>query len=109
MLSSKDGHPAGATTLGVSARAGQEYWVHAACTSTTPGKTLSVEVRSAKPGAPADALVAFEIPCDGTLTVNGIGDHLPAEPIGVYLLGDQSDVPSAYAVVAPTPSLPEGK
>ncbi|MBB4762847.1 hypothetical protein ACFQFC_01475 [Amorphoplanes digitatis] len=107
VLVEKDGHPQGTTTVRRGARAGQEYWVHAACTSPTSGKTLSVEVRGAEPGASADALVAFEIPCDGTPTVNGAGE-LPAESVAVYLSGDQSDV-SAYAVLAPTPSLPEGK
>ena len=107
VLSSKDGHPSGATTLGGSARAGQEYVIQAACTSTTPGKTLSVEVRSAKPGASDAALAAVEVPCDGTPTVIGIGDHPPAEPVGIYLPGDQSDVVSAYAVVAPpSPAIP---
>ncbi|WP_433788760.1 hypothetical protein [Actinoplanes sp. CA-252034] len=46
----------------------------------------------------------MEILCDAELTVIGLGD-LPAEPIIVDLRGDQSDVLSAYAVVAPTASL----
>jgi len=107
VLSSEDGQPVGATTVSGDARPGQEYDVRAACTSATPGKTLSVEVRSAKPGASDAALAAFGIPCDGTVTVNGIGDRLPAEPVGIYLLGDRSEVVSAYAIVAP--SLPEGE
>ncbi|WP_412743703.1 hypothetical protein [Krasilnikovia sp. MM14-A1004] len=96
------------TTVRRNARAGQEYWVQAACTSATPGKSLSLEVRSAKPGASDDALATAEIRCDSTPTVNGIGD-LPAEPIVLDLRGDQSDVPSAYAVIEPTPSPPEAK
>ncbi|MEU7905329.1 hypothetical protein [Actinoplanes sp. NPDC049118] len=108
MLTQKDGRPAAETTLRRDARAGQQYWVHAACTSATPGKTLSVEVRSGRPGASDDAFAAAEIPCDGTVTVNGLG-NLPAEQSVVYLQGDQSDVLSAYAIIAPTSSLPEGK
>ncbi|WP_229074499.1 hypothetical protein [Actinoplanes sp. DH11] len=108
MLTQKDGHPAGETTLRRNARAGQQYGVQAACTSATSGKTLSVEVRSGRPGASADPIATAEIPCDGTMTVNGLGT-LPAEQIIVYLQGDQSDVTSAYAIVAPTSSLPAGR
>ncbi len=82
--------------------------MEAACTSTTPGRTLIVEVRSGKPGAADDALVTAEIACDATVTVNGLG-NLPAEPIVVGLRGDPSDVPSAYALIAPMRSLPAGR
>lgn len=104
VLSREDGHPSNNAVIHRSARAGQDYWVHAACTSTTPGKTLSLEVRSGEPGAPDEAMATAEIPCDGNVTVNGLG-RLPAETIVVYLRGDQSDLPSAYALIAPTPSL----
>jgi hypothetical protein len=80
VLTLKDGHPVGETILRRAARAGQRYWVHAACTSATPGEALSVDVRSAEPGASDDALVIVEIPCDGTVTVDGLGE-LPAEPL----------------------------
>jgi hypothetical protein len=106
VLTQKDGHHASQTTLRRNARAGQQYWVHAACISATSGKTLSVEVRSGRPGASDDAIADVEIPCDGTVTVNGLGT-LPAEQIVVYLRGDQSDVPSGYAIIAPTSSLPK--
>ncbi|PWK40470.1 hypothetical protein BC793_11978 [Actinoplanes xinjiangensis] len=82
--------------------------MQAACTSATPGKTLSVEVRSGEPGASDEAIATAEIPCDATVTVNGLGG-LPAEPIIVDLRGNQSDVLSAYAIVAPTASLPAGR
>ncbi|MBG0568186.1 hypothetical protein [Actinoplanes aureus] len=108
MLTQTDGHPAGETTLRRSARAGQQYGVQAACTSATSGKTLSVEVRSGRPGASAERVATAEIPCDGTVTVNDLGT-LPAEQIVVYLQGDQSDILSAYAIIAPTSSLPAGK
>jgi hypothetical protein len=108
VLSAKDGHPDNVTILRRSPRAGQEYWLHAACTSATPGKTLSAEVRSGEPGATDDAMTTIEIACDGTVAVNGLGT-LPAESIVVYLQGDQSDVLSGYAVIAPAPSLPDGE
>ncbi|GIF06841.1 hypothetical protein [Actinoplanes siamensis] len=107
VVTRKDDHHEGRTTMGGSARAGQEYWLHAACTSTTPGRTLSVEIRSAEPGASGDAVVTTGLPCDGQPIVDGIG-ALPAGVIAVYLHGDQSDVLSAYAVVAPAPASPEG-
>jgi hypothetical protein len=105
VLAQNDGHPDNQTVLRRNARGGLEYAVQAACTSTTPGKTLSVEVRSGKPGASDDAMVTTDIPCDGKVTVNGVGD-LPAEPIIADLRGNQSDVLSAYAIVAPADSLP---
>ena len=108
VLTQKDGHPAGETTVRRDARAEQPYGVQAACTSATSGKTLSVEVRSGEPGASDDPMATAEIPCDGTVTLNGLGT-LPAEQIIVYLQGDQSDVPSAYAIIAPMSSLPAGK
>jgi hypothetical protein len=108
VLTQKDGHPAGETTLRRNARAGQQYGVQASCISATSGKTLSVEVRSGRSGASDDPVATAEIPCDGTVTVNDLGT-LPAEQIVVYLQGDQSDIPSAYAVIAPTSSLPAGK
>ncbi|MBB2946398.1 hypothetical protein FB565_006166 [Actinoplanes lutulentus] len=108
MLTQKDGHPAGETTVRRTARAGQQYGVQAACTSATSGRTLTVEVRSGRAGASDDPIATAEIPCDGTVTVNVVGT-LPGEQIVVYLQGDQSDVPSAYAIIAPTSSLPAGK
>jgi hypothetical protein len=108
VLTQRDGHPAGETTLPRIARAGGQYGVQAACISATSGKTLSVEVRSGRPGASADPIATAEIPCDGTVTANGLGT-LPAEQIVVYLQGDQSDVPSAYAIIAPMSSLPARK
>ncbi|WIM98381.1 hypothetical protein ACTOB_001980 [Actinoplanes oblitus] len=108
MLTQKGGHPAGETTLRRSARTGQQYGVQAACTAVTSGKTLSVEVRSGKPGASADPVATAVIPCDGTVTVNGLGT-LPTEQTVVYLQGDQSDILTAYAIIAPTSSLPAGK
>lgn len=107
VLTQKGGHPANETTMRRSARAGQQYGVQAACTSATSGKTLPVEVRSGRPGASDDPIASVEIPCDGTVTVNDLGT-LPAEQIVAYLQGDQSDVPSAYAIIAPTSSLPAG-
>ncbi|KUL34263.1 hypothetical protein ADL15_16655 [Actinoplanes awajinensis subsp. mycoplanecinus] len=87
--------------------AGQEYWMHAACTSTAPGTTLSVEVASGELDASSEALVTAGVPCDGGVTVNDIGP-LPAETIAVYLRGDRSDILAAYAVIAPVSSLPKG-
>ncbi|HWS34399.1 MAG TPA: hypothetical protein VN408_16860 [Actinoplanes sp.] len=105
VVSRKDGHLDSKSTLHRSARKGHEYGIQAACTSTTSGTALSVEVRSGKPGAADVALATGTIPCDGTVTVNGVGT-LPAEPILVYLHGDQSGVPSAYAILAPVSALP---
>ncbi len=53
-------------------------------------------------------MATAEISCDSTVTVNGLG-NLPAEPIVIDLRGDQSHVPSAYAIIAPMPSLPAGE
>ncbi len=108
VITQMDGHPAAETTLRRDARAGQQYWMHAACTSATSGKTLSVGVRSGRPGASGEAFVTAEIPCDGTVTVNGLGT-LAAEQSVVFMEGDQSDVPSGYAIITPTSSLPAGK
>lgn len=108
VLAHQDGRADNVATVRREARAGQEYWIHAACTSTTPGKALSVELTSGEPGASDDVLAATEVACDGTVTVNGLG-HLPAEPIVVHLRGDESDVLSGYAIVAPTPSLPKDR
>ena len=74
----------------------------------TPGKTLSVEVRSSEPGATAEARTTVEIPCDGTVTVAG-PTELPAQSFAVHTVGDHADVSSGYAVLAPEPSLPRGE
>jgi hypothetical protein len=108
VVTQKDGHPDSQSILRRSADAGSEYGMQAACTSATPGKTLSVEVRSGEPGTSDEAIATAEIPCDATVTVNGLGG-LPAAPIIVDLRGNQSDVLSAYAIVAPTASLPAGR
>jgi hypothetical protein len=78
--------------------------MQAACLSTTPGRTLSVEVRSGEPGASDQVIVAADVPCDGTVAVESL-DNLPAEPITIDLQGGQSDVSSAYALITPTPAL----
>ncbi|BEL04498.1 hypothetical protein Q0Z83_026890 [Actinoplanes sichuanensis] len=104
MWAHKDGHPDNVTTISGLARAGREYRVHAACLSTTPGKVLSVEVRSGKPGASDQVLAAADVPCDGTVAVDSLS-NLPAEPLIIDLQGGQADVSSAYALVAPTPAL----
>ena len=106
VFTDKSGHPDSEMTVRRSARAGREYWLHAACTSAAAGRTPSVELRSGRPGASDDALAAVDIPCDGAATVNGLGT-LPAEPVMVGLRGAVSGVSSAYAVVAPTPVLAE--
>ncbi|WP_328474813.1 hypothetical protein OHA21_16210 [Actinoplanes sp. NBC_00393] len=108
VVTQKDGHPVAETTLRRDARAGQQYWMHAACISATSGKTLSVGVRSGRSGASDEAHVTAEIPCDGIVTVNDLGT-LPAEQSVVFMEGDQSDVPWGYAIIAPTSSLPVGK
>ncbi|MCW2139943.1 hypothetical protein BXY51_004507 [Actinoplanes cyaneus] len=92
------------STIRRKARADQEYWVHAACSSATPGKMLSIEVQSGAPGSSGNVLATVEIACDATPTANWIGT-LPAELFAVYLRGDPSDVSSAYALVAPAESL----
>lgn len=102
-----DGHPDTVTTVLRNARAGQEYRVEAACSSAVPGRMMSFEVRSGKPGASTDALVSAAIGCDGTPALDDVGE-LPAEPIVVDLRGDQPDVVSGYAVIAPVASLPAG-
>ncbi|GAA1582699.1 hypothetical protein [Actinoplanes couchii] len=102
----KDGHSDNKTILHRDAKSGTEYGVQAACTSATPGTTLSVEVRRSKPGADAEPLSSGTIPCDGRVTLNGFGS-LPAESIVVDLSGDRSGVTSAYAVLAPISSLME--
>lgn len=104
----KDGHPSAKITVHRDASGGQEYGIQAACTSATAGKTLSVEVRSGRPGASDEPIATDEIPCDGTVAVNGLGT-LPAEAIVAALRGDHADVSSAYVIVAPMSSLPADK
>ncbi|MEV6597267.1 hypothetical protein AB0M36_10435 [Actinoplanes sp. NPDC051346] len=100
VFSDKSGTSRQESTVRADPRAGQEYWLRAACTSPTPGKTLAFKVVSAKVGAPDTPLVSGTVPCDGTVTANGIGT-LPAEPIMVDLEGDHTDVTSAYALITP--------
>jgi hypothetical protein len=104
VLAYKDGHPANESIVRRTPRAGQEYSLHAACTSTRPGKVMSAEIRSGEVDSDGEAMVTTDVTCDGTVIVIDLG-KLPAEAIVVYLQGDQSDMTTGYAVVAPTSSL----
>jgi hypothetical protein len=86
------------------ARAGQEYWVHAACASSAPGAELKYEVHDGKPGASGAAISTGELLCDRQVTVNSLGT-LPAHPIVLTFTGDDIAVTSAYAVIAPAASV----
>ena len=86
-------------TAGVPARAEQDYWVHASCTAAAPGRTLIYEVHSGTAGSAENAVSGGDIPCDGQVSVTGVGE-LPAGPIVISLQGDQTGVTSAYAIVA---------
>jgi hypothetical protein len=108
VLRQQDGRPANETVLRDNARAGQSYWLHAACTSSAPGRTLSVEVRSGEPGASGEATTAVDVSCDGAVTVVALAE-LPAASFAVYTRGDHSGVLSGYAVLAPVPSLPRAE
>ena len=85
------------TRIGGTPRTGQTYYLHAACTATVPGRTLTFQVLR-----DGDTVLASgDVDCDGEVSINGVGE-LPREPVTVKLIGQTDETTSGYAVLAPT-------
>jgi hypothetical protein len=96
------GYPDVQSIISRSARAGQEYWLHAACTSTASGTTLSFKVHRSQ----GSTLAKSDILCDGQVTVDGLGTLGGGKAISLDLGGDDTSVTGAYGFVSPSPSTP---
>lgn len=96
------------TTFRRPARGGTEYGLQAVCTSKTPDRTLTYEVRATDTSGPHRFIAGGTLSCDATVMLNGLGTSLPPEPIHVEFdmgAAGLTDITFGYAVIAPMTEL----
>ena len=81
---------------------GRSYVVHAACSASGPGASVTYQVLDARPSTPETqrTLTSGEVPCDGTVTADG-ASPLVGNVISIDLTKISERVTRAYAVIVP--------
>jgi hypothetical protein len=74
--------------------------VRAACIATEPDSTYSWKLTSRG----KQIVSVADIPCDGMMTVNGVGELPPGAPARVTISSERDVIRTAYAIVASKPT-----